>query len=201
MASMQSFLILDNNETRIDQEITNLSVKLSAKIIYFPLTKIDDVRSLGNLVRLTFSEPTLIVSKNIHEVSEEGLNAFLKNLEEPQENVYFVLTSPSARSVIPTIVSRCQIIKIKNKSAPITLPTDVENFLNYKTGQKFLYVDKLKDRGEAIKFVEGLIYFLHDKKNFLYIEEIVKTLNNLKKNGNVSLQLTNLVVRMENANG
>ena len=92
----------------------NLAKKLHAKILEFPLSKIDDVRSLNNLIRLSFDEPTLVVSENIHEATEEALNAFLKNLEEPQENIYFVLTAPSTRKVLPTIVSRCEIVKSTN---------------------------------------------------------------------------------------
>src|SRR3989344_8472809 len=103
---MHAFLLIGNSGWE------DLAKKLNAKIMPFPIQKIDDVRSLNSLIRLTFNEPTLVVCENIHEATEEALNAFLKNLEEPQTNIYFGLTAPSVRKVLATIVSRCQIIKL-----------------------------------------------------------------------------------------
>lgn len=41
----------------------------------------------------------------------EAANALLKTLEEPRENVHFILTSERADSLLPTIRSRCQRIR------------------------------------------------------------------------------------------
>ena len=95
---MHAFLLISQNSD-VESQIYGLSKKLHTKIMEFPLIKIDDVRSLNNLIRLEFNEPTLIVCKNINEAGEEALNAFLKNLEEPQENIYFALTAPSIRKL------------------------------------------------------------------------------------------------------
>ena len=169
----------------------------------FPLIKIDDVRSINNLIRLSFEEPTLIVSQNIQDAGEEALNAFLKNLEEPQENVYFALTAPSIRKVLPTIVSRCQIIRIKNQELEI-LNDEAGKFTKLSTGEKLAYIDKIKDRGKAVEFAENLAIFLHSElhKNELkysvqarILEGITKTLSRLKANGNVNLQLSNFVIK------
>ena len=116
---MHAYLLISQN-SNLKPQIDDLAKKLHAKIMDFPLVKIEDVRNLNNLIRLSFAEPTLIVSENIHEAGEEALNAFLKNLEEPQENIYFVLTAPSVRKVLPTIVSRCQIVKILNTKVRYT---------------------------------------------------------------------------------
>src|SRR4030065_2729676 len=97
---MHAYLLVGQDNSNLKNKISNLAKKLHAKIMEFPLSKIDDTRSLNNLIRLSFSEPTLIVCSNIHEAGDEALNALLKNLEEPQENIYFDLTAPSARSVL-----------------------------------------------------------------------------------------------------
>lgn len=203
---MHSFLIVGNNKEGIDVKISDLSKKLHAKILEFPLSKIEDVRSLNNLIRLSFDEPTLIVSENIHEATEEALNAFLKNLEEPQENIYFALTAPAARKVLPTIVSRCEIIKTINNSQLTINNEGVEQFLNANTAERLALVDKIRDREEAIEFVENLIdsfhSMLHDgvqnypalAKN---LEELTETLNRLRANGNVILQLARMVISLE----
>ena len=109
---MHAFLIIGTSEP--EETISGLADKLHTKTMEFPLLKIEDARNLNSLLRLSFDEPTLIVVPNIHEATEEAVNAFLKNLEEPQENVFFALTAPSLKKVLPTIVSRCQIIKSTN---------------------------------------------------------------------------------------
>lgn len=170
----------------------------------FPIAKVEDTRALGSLIRLTLNEPTLIICQNIHEATEEALNAFLKNLEEPQENVYFVLTAPSVKKVLSTIVSRCQIIRIKNEGLGIK-NEDAEKFLGLTMGEKLSYVDKIKDRDKATEFAENLVNLLHSQihqnkiqygavaKN---IEVVLAGLAGLKANGNVNLQLTNLVINL-----
>jgi len=199
---MHAYLLISQN-SNIDSDIDKLAKKLNAKVVEFPLLKIDDVRNLNNLIRLSFDKPTLIVCKNIHEAGEEALNAFLKNLEEPQENLYFALTAPSVRKVLPTIVSRCQIVRILNDSQSTADSGEVEKFLKLGVGEKLSYIDKIKDRGSAIEFAENMVNFMHrslHKNEVKYgaraenIRLAVKTLSGLKANGNVNLQLSNFAI-------
>ncbi len=44
---------------------------------------------------------------NISEMTSAAANALLKTLEEPPEQCYFLLTSPTLQGVLPTILSRC----------------------------------------------------------------------------------------------
>jgi len=187
-----------------------LAQKLKAEILQFPVQKIDDVRSLNSLIRLTFNRPTLVVCENIHEATEEALNAFLKNLEEPQENIYFALTATSTRKVLPTIVSRCQIIKVKSEkgvtgSAEKAESREIEKFLELTVTEKLAFIDKIKDRKQAIELTENLINFMHRKlheKEVKYsqlaarIEIVQETLTCLKANGNVNLHLSKMAINL-----
>ena len=210
---MHAYLLVGTNN--FQQAIDTLAKKFKTKIFDYKIQKISDVRNLNNLIRLSFDQPTLIVSENIYEATEEALNAFLKNLEEPQENIYFALTAPSTRHVLPTIVSRCQVIKCTNN--PITQSTnkEIERFLNMTTGEKLTYIDKIRDREKAVKLAENSVQFLHSKlhenevsRAWPSADEMVKydivaknieiadkTLSRLKANGNVNLQLTNFVIK------
>ncbi|HET7098818.1 MAG TPA: hypothetical protein VFI61_01130 [Patescibacteria group bacterium] len=199
---MHAFLLVEQEITNFQLSISNLASKLGAKVMEYPLVKIEDVRNLNNFLRLTITEPTLIYCPNIHETGVEALNAFLKNLEEPQENIYFALTAPSIRKVLPTIVSRCQVIQIRNTKHEI-LDKGTGEFMKKTLNEKIMETDKIKDRGVAIDFVSNLINNLHtfmhsnevDYTSTVHnIEIMTTTLNNLKKNGNVNLQLTNMVV-------
>ena len=201
---MHAFLLIGTDNRGLIEKMDELTKKFHAKILEYPLTKIEDVRNLNSLLRLSIDEPTIIVSYNIHEATEEALNAFLKNLEEPQENVYFALTAPTARKVLPTIVSRCELIRVRGERVK-SESNEIEKFLKMTDGKKLAFIDKIKDRRVATKFTEELIETLHNlvhsgHDNYASLaknlEASTATLNNLKANGNVSLQLTNLVIRL-----
>ena len=50
---------------------------------------------------------------NAEELSAEAANRLLKSIEEPTTYVHFVLTAGDRGSVLPTIVSRCQEIRLR----------------------------------------------------------------------------------------
>lgn len=206
---MHAYLLTGQAIADFEPAVSRLANKLKAKILEFPVSKIEDVRNLNKLLRLSFDKPTLIFCKNIHEAGEEALNAFLKNLEEPQENIFFALTSTSSRRVLPTIVSRCQILRIKNNDS-VSIGddlTEIQEFLKMTTGEKLFYIDKIKDRAKAIEFVENMVNFMHrslHEKGLKYsvgsdnINLALKTLSRLKGNGNVNLQLSNFIINYNN---
>ena len=45
-------------------------------------------------------------------MSNQASNAFLKILEEPPQNSYFLLIAENQEEILPTIVSRCQIVNL-----------------------------------------------------------------------------------------
>lgn len=185
---MHAFLVIGNNASF-------LAKKLGATLLEFPINKIEDTRNLANLTRVSFTEKTLIVCRDIHTASNEALNSFLKNLEEPQPNIYYALTTTNISLVMPTIVSRCQVIKHANYKQPTDDNKQIEEFLNMSTGKKLQYLDKIKDRTVAIQFLLDLIYKLQKENKFNNMETILKTHSRLKANGNVNLQLANLAIQ------
>ncbi|WP_241156983.1 DNA polymerase III subunit delta' [Adlercreutzia sp. ZJ304] len=56
-------------------------------------------------------------------------NAFLKTLEEPPDNVVFILMGRTRNSVLPTIVSRCQVIPFRHIP-----PTEAAGIVSQNTG-------------------------------------------------------------------
>ena len=192
---MHAFLIVGTNNEELKTKSLKLAEKLKAKIMEFPMAKIADTRELRNITKLTFNSPTAILINSIDTITEEAGNAFLKNLEEPQENIYYILTASSLKSILPTIISRCEVIKLTDKLKFVT------NNKNLKT--TLAIIDKIKDRGEAKEFVQNLIEVAHFNllnsennklKEALDLEILIKTMNNLKLNGNVQLQLTNMII-------
>ena len=47
------------------------------------------------------------------EAHPSAMNALLKTLEEPPPQVILLLTAESAESLLPTIVSRCEVLRLR----------------------------------------------------------------------------------------
>ena len=74
--------------------------------------KIGQIRELKH--QLTFppleAKVRVIVLEDIHTMRREAANSLLKTLEEPAPGNLLILTADLAGNVLPTILSRCQII-------------------------------------------------------------------------------------------
>lgn len=64
-------------------------------------------------IRPIFAEKKIFIIKNIEQSMETAQNKLLKTLEEPQNNVHFILTSSNVNLVLPTIKSRCNKIELQ----------------------------------------------------------------------------------------
>ncbi len=76
-----------------------------------PQIRIDQIRQIsGFLARPALEAPRcMVVIEEAQTMAESPANALLKTLEEPG-NATLVLLAPSADSILPTLVSRCQKI-------------------------------------------------------------------------------------------
>ncbi|MBI3443393.1 hypothetical protein HY008_01855 [Candidatus Woesebacteria bacterium] len=180
-----------------------ISSTVKGKILEFPFQKISDVRELQKFTKLALSEKTAIILKDVDLATEEAHNAFLKNLEEPQENLIYILTASNIELLPETIRSRCQVIETGNRQQAIGTEETIENFLKQSIGNKLKAISKIAKREEAIDFLTNLLYSAHEsiKKGINisdFVDQALKTLKNIKANGNVQLQLTNFVVNFRN---
>lgn len=71
---------------------------------------IDQIRSLYTLTKT--GSPLTVIIEDAHTMGEAAQNAFLKLLEEPPKNTWFILTYGDSKQVLPTISSRSQQITI-----------------------------------------------------------------------------------------
>lgn len=55
----------------------------------------------------------IYVIKQIENATQEAMNSLLKMLEEPVDGIYAIFTTQNINKVLPTIISRCQLIDIK----------------------------------------------------------------------------------------
>jgi DNA polymerase-3 subunit gamma/tau len=72
---------------------------------------VDDIRSLIDQVRIPpqIGKFSIYIIDEVHMLSSQAFNAFLKTLEEPPPHAVFILATTERHKIIPTILSRCQI--------------------------------------------------------------------------------------------
>lgn len=141
---------------------------------------------------------TVIVLTNIDTMRKEAANAFLKLLEEPSGNILFILTASQPDQLLPTIISRCQQIRLH----PLTKDEVADGLIkydgidendaellarlsggNYSTS-RFLEIETLqKIRNESVEFLR-----------FSYMQDVPELLNlidqwnkNLNKENQIAL--------------
>ncbi len=74
------------------------------------IISIDQIRALYALTQTDVK--LVIIIKDAHTMGHEAQNAFLKLLEEPSKNTFFILTSAKNNLLLPTIRSRAQTVEI-----------------------------------------------------------------------------------------
>jgi DNA polymerase-3 subunit gamma/tau len=72
---------------------------------------VDDIRMLIDQVRIPpqIGKYSIYIIDEVHMLSSQAFNAFLKTLEEPPRHAIFILATTEKHKIIPTILSRCQI--------------------------------------------------------------------------------------------
>ena len=90
--------------------------------------EISQIRQMINYTNKTsFNEiPRFILIDNIENLNKNSSNALLKIIEEPNENIFFILIHNNNKRILPTLKSRCLTFKI-NLSFKQTV--DICNFL------------------------------------------------------------------------
>lgn len=72
---------------------------------------VEDIRTLIDQVRIPpqIGEKSVYIIDEVHMLSSQAFNAFLKTLEEPPKHAIFILATTEKHKILPTILSRCQI--------------------------------------------------------------------------------------------
>lgn len=76
---------------------------------------VDHIRALNEQVRFQPQAGTykVFIIDEVHMLSSQAFNAFLKTLEEPPPYAIFILATTEKHKIIPTILSRCQIFDFR----------------------------------------------------------------------------------------
>ncbi|MCS6904324.1 MAG: DNA polymerase III subunit gamma/tau [Bacteroidia bacterium] len=71
---------------------------------------VDDIRALNEQVRFIpqSGKKSVYIIDEVHMLTTQAFNAFLKTLEEPPPHALFILATTEKHKILPTILSRCQ---------------------------------------------------------------------------------------------
>lgn len=187
---MQSILIVGTIE---ETKKKALEIIKENKISKFDTDIIETIKTLGIgeirlLQKRIFLKPIKSEQKGVIleaflGISIDSQNAFLKLLEEPPTNTIIIILVNSTDFLLPTILSRCNVINLKKTEK--LKKENLDEYLKYLNMiQKGHGVLKLaqnfgKSREEALSFLENLIPVAHnDLEND---KSLIKLLKNMQK--------------------
>ncbi len=100
---------------------------------------VEDIRSLVEQVRISpqGAKYKVYIIDEVHMLSNQAFNAFLKTLEEPPSYAKFILATTEKHKIIPTILSRCQVYDFKR----IT-DNDIAKHLEYVAKQEGVTIEQ-----------------------------------------------------------
>ena len=77
--------------------------------------KIEEIRRIQDEVKIkTFDgDSRVYVICDSEKMTIQAQNALLKTLEDPPQKLFFILLTINSNSLLPTIVSRCQLLKLR----------------------------------------------------------------------------------------
>jgi len=135
---------------------------------------VEDIRALVDQVRFAPQAGAykVYIVDEVHMLSTNAFNAFLKTLEEPPPYAIFILATTEKHKILPTILSRCQIFDFKR----ITTNDTVEH-LEYITQKEKISAEKAglhviaqKSEGclrDALSILDKIVSFTGGKLTYL----------------------------------
>ncbi len=100
---------------------------------------VEDIRDLIDKVRIPpqIGKYKVYIIDEVHMLSTQAFNSFLKTLEEPPKHAIFILATTEKHKIIPTILSRCQVYDFNR----INL-ADIVEYLNFVATQENVTVEQ-----------------------------------------------------------
>lgn len=160
--------------------------------------KIEQIRELQHELSLSPVEGRhrVAVLCNVERATASAANALLKTLEEPAAPVLIILTAPDPGSLLPTLVSRCQLVTLR--PLPVSQvenalrerwqasPEQAELLAQLSAGRLGWAVRALTDeeflerRTRWLTDLQDLLY-MHRAERLAYAQELSRDTNALKE--------------------
>jgi DNA polymerase III subunit delta' len=136
-----------------------------------------------------------ILIDNVENLNKNSVNALLKIIEEPNENVFFILINNSEKYILPTLKSRCLTFKISltfYESLKISNSILEKNVLEFVNCDLLSYYNSPGEIISLLNFANEKSINLNDHTISSFINLIIEN-NYYKKNKPVKILLINLI--------
>ena len=147
---------------------------------------VEDIRNITDQIRIPPQKGRykVYIIDEVHMLSNQAFNAFLKSLEEPPEHVVFILATTEKNKILPTILSRCQIYdfkKVDSKSIiKLLLKICKEKKIKHEDGSLSLIADRSDGSiRDSLSIFDRLVSFTNSN---LTLDEVTSNLNILDFN-------------------
>ncbi len=142
---------------------------------------VEDIRSLIDQVRIPpqIGTHSVYIIDEVHMLSSQAFNAFLKTLEEPPKHATFILATTEKHKILPTILSRCQIfdfnrIKVEDIADHLANVARKENIEYDLDGLNVIAQKADGGMRDALSFFDQISSFSGNKITY---ENVIQNLN------------------------
>ena len=188
-AENKSFKLLQNNSHPNFYLIDLLTEKKNIDVAQIrEMITYTNMSTFNNLARF-------ILIDNIEHLNKNSVNALLKIIEEPNDNVFFILINNNEKNILPTLKSRCLIFKINftfEESMNICNKILNENILDNTNYDLINYYNSPGEIINLINFSKEKSINLNDYDISSFISLIIKN-NYYKKDKLVKSLLINFI--------
>lgn len=132
-------------------------------------------------LQLDFSKKSVLGNKKIYIINKaeklnvSSSNSLLKFLEEPEDGIIAILLTENIYQLLSTIISRCQVLSLKNKIDLGNLSTfeKISHYINNNKEDIQIYISDENNKIKLDKVVEFIKYYEDNKTNTLiYINKL-----------------------------
>lgn len=142
---------------------------------------VEDIKALMEQVQIPpqVGKYSVYIIDEVHMLSQQAFNAFLKTLEEPPSYAIFILCTTEKHKIIPTILSRCQTYDF-NRISVLDIMRNLRSIAekeNVKIGDDSLHVIARKADGamrDALTIFDQTIAFCGTDVKY---SDVLKNLN------------------------
>jgi DNA polymerase III subunit gamma/tau len=134
---------------------------------------VDDIRTLVEQVRFAPQAGAykVYIIDEVHMLTQQAFNAFLKTLEEPPSYAIFILATTEKHKILPTILSRCQIFDFKRITTKDTVDhlDEICTKEHIKAEKAALQVISQKSEGcmrDALSIMDKIVSFTNGELNY-----------------------------------
>lgn len=174
--------------------------------------KIDDIRRIEDKFSQTSINQLgikIYIINLIENLRPNEANALLKFLEEPLDNTYAILTTENEYSILPTILSRTEIVRFSSVNKNDLIDECIKLGVNKKDAEILTFFQndasmikeeiENEDYLEAKKYVENFINLLPNKEKLRFF--VLNEINpNLKSKIQIRLFIDLLIIYLKEAN-